>query len=199
MEPKTWDDFTEDSAPQGISMQDSVISGDVVHNTVISTGLSNQYITLQAPSSAPKVIGILCIIWAGFTLLGTLFSLAMIGELGDPESKAYIPEYNWYKEIAYLDSFTTLVYGVAVLIGSILLLQKKRLGIFVIFGAIAFDSLKIIVLAMTYPDYVAGVSGGFNAQINAVISLVCSLVCGLIVAIPLMISNNGLDDSKLFG
>jgi biopolymer transport protein ExbB/TolQ len=31
------------------------------------------------------------------------------------------------------------------------------------------------------------------------ISAVCSAVCGLIVAIPLMISNNGLDDSKLFG
>ena len=31
------------------------------------------------------------------------------------------------------------------------------------------------------------------------ISAVCSALCGLIVAIPLMVSNNGLDDSKLFG
>jgi hypothetical protein len=29
--------------------------------------------------------------------------------------------------------------------------------------------------------------------------VVCGGVCGLIVAIPLMISNNGLDGSKLFG
>ena len=31
------------------------------------------------------------------------------------------------------------------------------------------------------------------------VSAVCNAVCALIVAIPLMVSNNGLDDSKLFG
>jgi hypothetical protein len=30
------------------------------------------------------------------------------------------------------------------------------------------------------------------------VSVVCNAVCGLIVAIPLMVGNNGLDDSKLF-
>ena len=40
-------------------------------------------------------------------------------------------------------------------------------------------------------DVFSGISIGLGA--------VCSAACGLIVAIPLMIANNGLDDSRLFG
>ena len=42
-------------------------------------------------------------------------------------------------------------------------------------------------------------SMGAFAGIGAVFVLVCNGICGLIIAIPLMVSNNGLDDSSLFG
>ena len=35
--------------------------------------------------------------------------------------------------------------------------------------------------------------------VGAIFVVVCNGICGLIIAIPLMISNNGLDNSSLFG
>ena len=42
-------------------------------------------------------------------------------------------------------------------------------------------------------------STGLIAGIGIVFIVICNGICGLIIAIPMMISNNGLDDSKLFG
>ena len=35
--------------------------------------------------------------------------------------------------------------------------------------------------------------------VGAIFVVICNGICGLIIAIPLMISNNGLDNSSLFG
>ena len=48
-------------------------------------------------------------------------------------------------------------------------------------------------------DAVQNVGDGVVAGVGMVILAFCNALCGLIVAIPLMVSNNGLDDSKLFG
>ena len=40
---------------------------------------------------------------------------------------------------------------------------------------------------------------GTVMAIGAIFVLICNGICGLIIAIPLMISNNGLDNSSLFG
>ena len=42
-------------------------------------------------------------------------------------------------------------------------------------------------------------TSGLIEGIGMVMVVFCGGVCGLIVAIPLMISNNGLDESRLFG
>ena len=39
---------------------------------------------------------------------------------------------------------------------------------------------------------------GFGQAIGIGMSVVCNGICGLIVAIPLMVSGSGMDDSKLF-
>jgi hypothetical protein len=53
---------------------------------------------------------------------------------------------------------------------------------------------------MTEDEYdLAMEANGLIQGIGTVMLVVCGGVCGLIVAIPLMISNNGLDSSKLFG
>ncbi|MGB1766417.1 MAG: hypothetical protein ACPHJE_03440, partial [Poseidonia sp.] len=41
--------------------------------------------------------------------------------------------------------------------------------------------------------------GGIVQGVGMVMVLFCNAMCGLMVAIPMMVSNNGLDDSKLFG
>ena len=39
---------------------------------------------------------------------------------------------------------------------------------------------------------------GLFMGVGAVLIVICNGICGLIIAIPLMISNNGLDKSSLF-
>ena len=41
--------------------------------------------------------------------------------------------------------------------------------------------------------------GGIVQGVGMVMVVFCNAICGLFVAIPLMVSNNGLDESKLFG
>ena len=41
-------------------------------------------------------------------------------------------------------------------------------------------------------------NAGLFAGIGMIFIVVCYGICGLIIAIPMMISNNGLDDSSLF-
>ena len=48
-------------------------------------------------------------------------------------------------------------------------------------------------------DALQQVGGGLVQGIGMVLVVFCNAMCGLMVAIPLMVSNNGLDDSKLFG
>ena len=40
--------------------------------------------------------------------------------------------------------------------------------------------------------------GGLVMGVGAIFTVICNGICGLIIAIPLMISNNGLDKSSLF-
>ena len=41
--------------------------------------------------------------------------------------------------------------------------------------------------------------GGIVQGVGMIMVVFCNAICGLFVAIPLMVSNNGLDESKLFG
>ena len=77
-------------------IRDSVISGDVHHhhyaNPVMpqpqqivinpNTGLPDNVIIIQEPSGAPKVIGILVILWGAFSILGELIGIGDTLELG---------------------------------------------------------------------------------------------------------------------
>ena len=72
-----------------------------------------------------------------------------------------------------------------------------------IYGRILIGFLFSIVLSLTGSTDAAAEDAGLNeGAVSALVvgvSAVCNAVCALIVAIPLMVSNNGLDDSKLFG
>ena len=52
-----------------------------------------------------------------------------------------------------------------------------------------------LILAFMYPEFS---DSGFGMGATVIMSVLGSGFCGLMVAIPLMVSNNGLDDSSLF-
>ena len=99
----------------------------------------------------------------------------------------------WYKEVAYVNLFSELVASAVLLVGAIMLLNKKKLGVYVILGSIGLGLLRDLVMNTTYPEFAAAAADGMNATVLSAISMFCSVFCGLLAAIPLMIQNNGLE------
>jgi len=205
-----WGDLPEDSpkadgataVPQSVSISQGFApmnSGTVLSGTTQMP--AGQVIYLQPPSSAPKVIGILVIIYAIIGLLGNIFSLLGPIEMSNSTLMA-------------LD-LGNLLAGSVTLVGGVMLTRYERRGVILLLVAIVVSTLIGVgqfsmtedIYAqmledgdMTEDEYdMAMEANGLIQGIGTVMLVVCGGVCGLIVAIPLMISNNGLDSSKLFG
>ena len=183
MQPDPWGDVKSEHESTELSLEGAVASPQGVFD--------GQIIILQPPSSAAKVIAILCIIGASFGIIGSLLGFLSVPALGDPDSDLYIPEFEWFKEVAYVNIFSELIVNVALLVGAIILLKKKKLGVYIILGSIGLGLLRDLVMNTTYPEF-AFAAGGINVTVLSVVSIFCSVLCGLIVAIPLMVQNNGL-------
>ena len=189
MQPNPWDDLTAETGEQQI-----LIDGQPAQ---ISTGFGNQIIMLQPPSSAAKIIGILLIIYGVFNAVGLLLSL--VG-FANEEIRAE-------QGLSSLDIVLNLISGVVAVVtailGGIWMTNYKRKGVHLVLLGILVGFLFSIILSFTGSTDVAAQDLDLNENaVSALIvgvSAVCNAVCALIVAIPLMVSNNGLDDSKLFG
>ena len=76
------DDFWgEVASEQNESIPSMIISDGASSNENVLTGVTqtisaqqNQLVLMQKPSEAPKIIGVLVILWGGFTILLTLAS-----------------------------------------------------------------------------------------------------------------------------
>jgi hypothetical protein len=179
---------------------DSQLSG--VPQTIVidpNTGLPQNVVIIQQESSAPKVVGILIIIYGA--LMGVLTLIAMLGVslITDPDSEIYS------KDVADSPTMMYVILGVAVLccigqvVGGIFMNQKKKMGIHLVWVTILISFAADILMELTYPDYIAAQAGAMSTSINIAFSGVCSIICGVIVAIPLMITGSGMDDSSLIG
>ena len=200
-QPKTDDAMS--TAPQPVSISDGFApmnQGTMLTGTTeMPTG---QLIYLQPPSGAAKVIGILVIIYGVLAgVLGNVFNLLGSLSMGN----------------ALLISFdvANIGLGVATVVGGVMLMNYQRRGVMVLLLAIILsagvgmgqltmvDEIYDQMLEdedITQEEYDALQDvGGIVQGVGMVMVLFCNAICGLIVAIPLMVSNNGLDDSKLFG
>ena len=200
-QPKTDDPMS--AAPQPISISDGFApmnQGTMLTGTTeMPTG---QLIYLQPPSGAAKVIGILVIVYGVLLgVLGNAFNLVGSLSMGN----------------ALLIGFdvANIGLGVATVVGGVMLMNYQRRGVMVLLLAIVLSAgVGMGQLTMvdevydqmledqdiTQEEYDALQDvGGIVQGVGMVMVLFCNAICGLIVAIPLMMSNNGLDDSKLFG
>lgn len=196
MEPPKWSgenaapDLSGSVAPQGVAMTDPYQA-------------QGQMIFVQPPSGAAKVMGILIIIYASFGLLGALASLlggsffeALLGEVAsqDPDALGFDPA--GFGQYMMLTGLIGLVTSAGTLLGGIWTMQYQRRGVHLGLAMIVASFVLGLILAFMYPEF--SDSGGFGMGATVIMSVLGSGFCGLMVAIPLMVSNNGLDDSSLF-
>ena len=161
--------------------------------------MGQQIMYLQPQSSAPKVLGIFVIIWGAFAVLGTLLNtlLTMVPQT-DPFTgeELVIPI-----AVIILDAINGILVGITCIVGGFWMTQYKRKGIHLVLIGI------VVSFFISLSSVLAGGDGGLGEFIDnesavfalfAIVQGICSVVCGLLVAIPLMTSAQGLDDSSLF-
>ena len=151
------------------------------------------------PSQAAKVIGILVMIYAGFSILGGIFN-AFAGPLINEFIGGISPGYQEYATpdwIYYMQGLSGVVMGIAFLYSGWMIQDYQRKGIYYSWGILGISYLLAIVLvaAMPFPD-VEGMEPGSIRMMTVggtVVGGLCSSgVCGVLTAIPLFMNNHGM-------
>ena len=164
------------------------------------TGLPQNVIIIQQPSSASKVVGILVIIWGVLNLGGEAYSLGDTLAIGGL--------------FVGFSAINVLIYG-GFIAGGVMMTSYKKKGVQICLLMVVLSAIMSLALIAFVPEIIdsavedgdltddeaealEGYSGAL-VGVGIAVSVICNGICGLIVAIPLMVSNNGLDDSSLIG
>jgi hypothetical protein len=184
---------------------EAVIMGNVSEQPSVlghGGGMPGQFIMIQQPSGAAKVIGILVIILGCLGVMSGLMEI--VGSLS--YSSVVIP---------LILAILGLAGSAASVLGGYWMTNYERRGVqlvlitvlvgFITASASTFilDDMMLEELDngnMTQEEYdgTQGFGGAILGGIVIAVSAVCYGICGLIVAIPIMSANGGLDDSSLF-
>jgi hypothetical protein len=224
MQPEPWGGQQPDHKQPEAVIQDSVVSGnlhtgDVIHNnyppeavmmgnvsehpSVLGHGggMPGQFIMVQEPSGAAKVIGILVIISGCFGVIDGLtqiFSALSYSSMVIPLVLAFLSIAN--SAASVLGGYWMTNYqrrGVQLVLITVLVSFIAASATSLILDDIMMEELDNGNLTEEEYDATQGIMGIIGAAVIAV-SAVCYGICGLIVAIPLMSANSGLDNSSLF-
>jgi len=197
MEPQKWSD--EQATPD--------LSGTVMPQGVAMTDpfqAQGQMIFVQPPSGAAKVMGILIIINSSFgvliglgLLLGGSFIESLLGAAAQQDSTLTTPQIEGYGQFVTINGLLQILIAGVTLLAGVWIMKYQKRGVHLALLAIGVSFLLELIMAVLYPEYTTqGTGGGF--AVILITNVVANGFCGLMVAIPLMVSNNGLDDSSLF-
>lgn len=170
-----------------------------IEGTVASPqgAFDGQIIMLQPPSSASKIIGICCIIFGAFNII------SLLGLLFIPQVDPITNEEISVSTSSFIISILSALIGIVTLcVGGYMMVNFQRKGIFIVLAGIALGFLLSTISVMMGDFDGWGESVGMSdIAANGIligVQALCNVLCGVIVAIPLMIANNGLDNSKIF-
>lgn len=163
------------------------------------TGLPQNVIIIQEPSAGPKVVGILVIIWGVISILGEVFSIGQTLSMGS---------------IFIASSVLNLGISAGFIVGGAMMTNYQMRGVQISLAMIVASTIMGLAMFALMPDLLDDLAdeedltseereeldeyGGLIMGVGAIFTVICNGICGLIIAIPLMISNNGLDKSSLF-
>ena len=187
--PKSPEDTAEPSIEPQI-MGQTVVGGNQLVGQVSTQpmmgGMPGNVIMVQQPSAAPKVIGIFSIIYGCFGVLGSLM-IVILGSSFGSEIPGGVEESSLMilAVIGFLSGSAWIVAGVWIN-------GRQRRGIHLAWLILVLEFIIDIVFA----SLIGGIQG-VEGAIGMGASVVGTGICGVIIAIPLMVSNGGLDDSSL--
>tara|TARA_B100001559_G_scaffold79188_1_gene65761 strand:- start:341 stop:907 length:567 start_codon:yes stop_codon:yes gene_type:complete len=188
MQPDPWSGVEPEHKSAESSLEGSV--------SMVQNNFNGQIIMLQPPSGSAKVIGILLIIYGAFNALSLLMSI--VGFM----NPTLMEEMGYSFVDVILLVISSLVATLTSIIGGYWMTNYKRKGVHLVLAGLLVGFLLQVV--MSFSDSTQDMYSQFGLEDSTVTALVvgiqaaCAAVCALIVAIPLMVANNGLDDSKLF-
>jgi hypothetical protein len=209
-----WDDLAEESqqktddgaplSPQPISISEGFApmnQGTLLTGTAqMPTG---QLIYLQPPSSAAKVLGIIMLIYGVVIGLLTLISLLTINIINIDELAALyaVDKGDQGRLFLFLNISLafTLFTSIAFVLAGVWVKNFQRKGIMLALLLTLIGFVFDTAIVFIFPEFMSGglIAPGRGGII--VEGVFTSMFCGLIWASPLMVANNGLDESKLFG
>lgn len=209
MQPNPWDDgnYSTPQVGQQLPQQTEIYSGlpqqTIPYQQPQQFPQGQQYLAgdpqamgypifLQPPSSTPKVIGILFIIYGLISGLG-IFSFAepLLSDAGG--SSAFL--------IAMINGLSSLISAVTAILGGYWLINYQRRGVHLIVVGI------LISTGLAFLTFFLGEDGGLGELLQnesaafgilSIVQAISAVVCGLIAAIPILTSSVGLDRSSLF-
>ena len=142
-------------------------------------------------NAAAKVIGILVIVYyvliTGFTFLG-LLALSFLDEEIIVAGAEPLP--------MTLFAFTAILGLIPAIIGCIggwKMYNYQKMGIWLVFGSLIIGWIVSIVNGALTSDYGGSGDAGIDAALNGICGILCMAICGVIVAIPLMLSDGGME------
>ncbi len=142
-------------------------------------------------NAAAKVIGIFVIIYyvviTGLTFLG-LVALSFLDEEMTVAGAEPLP--------MTLFVFTAILGLIPTIIGCIggwKMYNYQKMGIWLVFGSLIIGWIVSIVNGALTSDYGGSGDAGIDAALNGICGILCMAICGVIVAIPLMLSDGGME------
>lgn len=195
--------FMQGIPPQQIPpQQQQIIGGQVAQGGVTQTPFGQPVVYTGQPSQAAKVIGILLMVYGGFSIItGILTAAGMsyfnsyMSNLGGEDFTEYMPP-TW---IYVVQGLASSIAGVAWLYSGWLIQSFKKKGFWIAWAALGLTYIMSIVVtaATPYPSDIYGDDAGIIRMTTIGSSAVCGLFsaafCGVLLAIPLFISNNGME------
>ncbi len=174
------------SPPRSINGSSQSISGE-----------QSNLIIMQQPSQAPKIVGVLVIVWGGFIILSTLASPVLNDFLNSllPEED----QVDLTMSLAdYILGFISILMGLGYIYAGNQMTKHQRNGIHLAFGLIVVSTVIAISTLLLEPvPSTQKEAAGLYYGLGIGIQLFCSTMCFLIAAIPLMVGNSQLEPVRL--
>ena len=199
------DDFWGDVASeQNEQIPSMIVSDGSTSNEIVLTGVTqaisaqqNQMVLMQKPSEAPKIIGVLVILWGGFTILLTLaspFVNESINNLLPEEDRLNLT----MNAIDYFIALVSILTGLAFIYSGSLLTKRQRLGVQLTFGIIIFSFIVSLITFLLEPVPPSQEDApGMHYGLGVGLQIFCGAICFLLAAIPLMVNNAQLEPVNL--
>ena len=199
------DDFWgEVASEQNESIPSMIISDVASSNENVLTGVTqtisaqqNQMVLMQKPSDAPKIIGVLVILWGGFTILLTLASPFVNESINNllPEEDRLDLTMNAFD---YFIALVSILTGLAFIYSGSLLTKRQRFGVQLTFGIIIFSFIFSLITFLLEPVPPSQEDApGMHYGLGIGFQIFCGAICFLLAAIPLMVNNAQLEPVNL--